>query len=259
MEESTTTESTATEAAAEEAQTTTEQATDSAVTTDESTTEQTINTDETTTEADGTAEEATDENLEWLKSKGIDPSDTAAMAKVAKMYRDAEKAMHKSTGEASELKKALSAPTTAAATTDGTATQQDQQVEQQEQQQQDDPVATLSARMQALEMAQNINSFFSTTPDAKQYETQMATIVTGNPTIGALVKTGYLTVSDLYNMARGSDPQRDEQLKKDGEREALKKVADKQQGKAVQGQATSSAFSDENKKDPFREALLGHI
>lgn len=247
----TTTESTATDTGADEAQPTTEQTTDSAVTTDESTTD-TNTTTEDTTKADDAAEKTTnviadvsDENLEWLKGKGIDPTDKAAMAKVAKMYRDAEKAMHQSTQEASELKKALATPTEA------------EKVEQE--QQKDDPVAALAAEVQGLKLAQNVNTFFSTTPDAKQYEAQMTTIVTGNPTIGALVKTGYLTVADLYNMARGADPKRDDKLKEDGKREALQKVADKQQGKAVQGQATSSSFGDEQKKDPFREALLGHI
>jgi hypothetical protein len=117
----------------------------------------------------------------------------------------------------------------------------------------------LNAKVQALEMAQNVNTFWATNPDAKAYEPKMAEIVTENPTIGALVKSGYLSVQDLYAMAKGADTSRDATLKTEGGREALQKVADKQQGRAVQGQATSSAFGDESKKDPFREALLGKI
>lgn len=201
-----------------------------------------VTTDESTTTTASTDEAASDDNLEWLKSKGVDPTDPEATAKIAKMYRDAEKAMHQSTQKASELQKALQPTPGEQPTAESLAA---------------DPVAALANEVQALKLTQSVTGFFSTNPDAKQYEAQMATIVTENPTVGALVKGGYLSVQNLYDMAKGADSSREGQLKKDGGREALQKVADKQQGKAVQGQATSSALSDDSKPDLFRDGLLG--
>jgi hypothetical protein len=223
MEESTTTETTAS-TGAEEAQPDTTQATDSAATTDESTT--------TTTKQDEGTEAVADENLDWLQKKGIDPQDPDVVTKLAKMYRDAEKAMHESNQKASELQNALSTdPPT-------------------QQQQADDPVASLQAEVQAMKLATNVNTFFTSNPDAKQYEAKMAEIVTSNPTVGTLVKAGYLNVEQLYQMAKGADGSRENDLKTQGGREALQKVADKQQGRAVTGAATNSDLAPA-KDDPF--------
>lgn len=229
MEEETTTDSTTT-TGADEAQPGGAGA-DSAVTTDEST---------TTTTDDSQAAGAADDNLTFLQSKGVDLSTPEGQAKAAQSWREAEKAMHNSTTKASELQKALDKPTP------GTSTEI-----------QDDPVKNLTAEVQALKMTQSVTTFWATNPDAKAYEPAMTAIVTDNPTIGALVKSGYLQLNDLYQMARGADPKLTENLKTEGGREALQRVADKQQGKAVQGQATSSALGDEGKPDLFREGLLG--
>lgn len=210
---------------------------DSAVTTDESTTTTTED-----TKAEGSTEGATDENLSWLQSKGIDPTDPEAMAKVAKMYREAEKTMHESTEKASKLQNALEQPAAAPSTEDD-----------------DNPVVKLANDVQALKMAQSVTAFWSNNPDAKAYEPAMSAIINENPTIKALVKTGYVSVEQLYQMARGADKSLDDKLKTEGGREALQKVADKQQGRAVHGQATKSSFGDDTKPDLFKDALLGKI
>lgn len=113
----------------------------------------------------------------------------------------------------------------------------------------------LRERLDRIEMTQNVNTFFAENPDAKALEEKMANIVTERPEIGQLVKSGYLSVSDLYDLARGSDTSRDEQLKADGGREALKKVASKQQAKAVPGHATSSQLTDNEPEDAFLKAF----
>lgn len=113
----------------------------------------------------------------------------------------------------------------------------------------------LAARVQRIEMAQNVQAFFADHPEAKNLEEKMAGIVMGRPEIGQMVNSGYLTVSDLYNLARGSDSNRDAQLKADGGREALKKVASKQQAKAVPGVATTSEFSKDEPEDAFLKAF----
>jgi hypothetical protein len=168
----------------------------------------------------------TDDNLAWLQNKGIDPQSPEALGKVAEMYRNAEKAMHASTQEKAQLQTALEQP----AENPGTDYQ-------------DDPVSALTAQVQALTMKSTVNDFFNANPEAKQYEADMASIVNNDPTMAALVKGGYFPIDKLYQLARGADPNREATLKSEGGREALQKVADKQQAKAVPGNATSSAMS----------------
>jgi len=172
------------------------------------------------------AQPATDDNLEWLKSKGVDPSDPEAVRKVADMYRNAEKAMHQSTAKASELEKTLT-----------TGLQQDAASAD------PDAVTQLAAEVQGLKLAQTVNGFFAENPDAKAHEPRMTEIVNERPEIGQLVKAGYLSVSDLYQMARGGDTSLEAAARQQGGKEALQQVASKQQAKAVTGVATNSDFS----------------
>jgi hypothetical protein len=177
-------------------------------------------------------EPSQDENLAWLQNKGIDPQSPEALAKVAEMYRNAEKTMHQSTAKASELEKTLTTQDPAAAPADSIVTE-------------------LAAEVQRMKLQQNVNSFWSENPDAKAYEAKMTDIVTSRPDIGTLVRDGYLSLGDLYSLARGGDSNKDAELKAAGGKEALEKVAEKQQAKAVPGVATSSALSDGTKVDPF--------
>jgi hypothetical protein len=110
-----------------------------------------------------------------------------------------------------------------------------------------DEVKTLRGGLTNMSTASQVSSFFQSTPDAKELEPAMAEIVTNNPVIGELVKGGHMSVEQLYHMARGSNP---DALKKQGGKEALEQLADKQQAKAVRGSATSSAFSS-GKEDAF--------
>ncbi len=180
------------------------------------------------------AEPSTDENLDWLKKKGIDPTSPEAVSKVAEMYRNAEKAMHQSTAQASELKKSLSTP-------DPTA-----------------PVATdvegLTNKVAALERTIEVTTFMAD-PEHKAMESKMAEMVTADPTLKALVNQGYMSVESLYYMAKGSDVSREAQLKADGGKEALERVAKNQQAKAVPGVATTSAMSNNEPEDAFLKGL----
>lgn len=174
-----------------------------------------------------TTEAVTDDNLAWLQqNKGIDPTTPEGAAQLAKMYREAEKRMHDSTAEKAKLQTALEQPTDV---------QTDEFVT--------DPTAALAAQVQALTLKSTVQDFWSSNPDAKQYEAKMTEIVTTNPNIGELVKNQYLSLDQLYAMAKGSDPSRETALKQEGGKEALKTVADRQQAKAITGSATSSAMA----------------
>lgn len=176
---------------------------------------------------------------EWADKKGYDLTTEDGQARAWKSLREAEKRMHESTAKASQLEKTLTTAEPAQGeATDGT----------------DDTVGQLAAEVQNLKMTQNVNMFFAQNPDAKALEATMSEIVTQRPEVGQLVRAGYLSVADLYNLARGSDTSHDERLKADGGREALEKVASKQQAKAFVGTATTSDMSV-SKPDPFLESF----
>lgn len=175
-----------------------------------------------------------DDNLAWLQeNKGFDPTSPDAIAKLAEMYRNAETQL-RSTRNDTKLQQVLQQPTETPEFT------------------QDDPNAALAAQVQALTLKSTISDFWADNPDARQYESKMTEIVTGNPNIGELVKNGYLGIDNLYQMAKGADPSLEQSLKTEGGREALQKVADKQQARAVSPAATSSAMAAQG---PTRETV----
>lgn len=209
--------------------------------------EQPTTTEDAQAETPADEGDAGDDNLAWLQKKGIDPTDPEAVAKVAKMYRDAEKAMHDSTKKASELERALSGGEQSTPTSQLDIPQEwlehpvlGQIVER---------LGELEAGQTQVSTVQAVNSFFTSNPEAKQFEKQMASIVTDNPAIGQLVKSGYLSYDQLLAMAKGSDSGRDDKLRTEGGREALQTVADKQQGRSLVGSATKSEFSKDTKRD----------
>lgn len=167
-----------------------------------------------------------DDNLKWLQeNKGIDPSSPEALAKLADMYRNAETQL-RSTRNDAKLQDALTQPDQPAEDF-GTV----------------DPNAQLAAEVQALKTERAVERFFTQNPDAKAYEATMAEMVVNDPNLNYLVNNNVLSVSQLYQMAKGADQSREAQIKSEGGREALQKVADKQQAKAVPGSATSSQMS----------------
>jgi hypothetical protein len=194
----------------------------------------------------------TDDNSSWLQSKGIDPQSPEAIVKLAEMARNAEKRMHESTAQASELKKALESGDNAEVAQ--ALDVPEEMLQNPVFQQLVDKINQLEAGQTTIATANKVNDFFAQNPDARNYESAMTAIVTDNPTIGTLVKGGYLGFDQLYAMAKGSDANRDDTLKNTGGKEALERIADKQQGRAVSGKATSSQLTPPS-KDEFREAF----
>jgi hypothetical protein len=112
--------------------------------------------------------------------------------------------------------------------------------------------------VQQLKLARSVDNFWSQNPEAKAYEPKMMEIVDTRPEIKQLVQAGYLSLNDLYNLTRGGDTGNEAALKAAGGKEALEKVAEKQQAKAVPGVATSSALSDGTKVDDFLIGLTSN-
>lgn len=189
-----------------------------------------------TTEA---TEPSEDDTSGWLQKKGIDPSDPAAIAKVAEMARNAERKMHESTNKASQLEKSLKTDIQTAVNNGD-----------------DDTVNRLAAEVQALKTKDAVTTFLSTgspeeIAEKKELEPVMGQLIADDPQLGALVKSGYLSLDHLYALAKGSDASREAKLKQDGGREALEKVADRTSAKAVVGSATTSDLSGPQGEDPF--------
>lgn len=201
----------------------------------------------TTTNTETTEPETTDvvdENLAWLQeSKGIDPSTADGQAKLAKMYRDAERAMHEA--RQPKLNDALAAP----------VAPEDQLLDA------PDPVSILTQQVEAMQLRTAVTDFFAADGNAdvaaerKALEPAMAQIVQERPGVGQMVKAGLMTYDDLFALAKGSNPNYAAGLKQDGGREALQQVATKQQARAVPGVATTSAVSGDVKGDPFLDGF----
>ncbi len=182
-------------------------------------------------------EPSADDNSKWFESKGIDPNSPEAVSKLAEMYRNAEKQMHQSTAQASELRKALDSGDTAGQSLDPESFDMDNPVVAQLVEE----INTMKSYQANQALTSTVKDFFASNPDAQQYEATMANMVTEDENLGALVKGGYLSMDKLYAMAKGSDASRETDLKQAGGKEALERVASKQQARAVQPGATTSA------------------
>jgi hypothetical protein len=186
----------------------------------------------------------------WLKAKGIDPSSPEAVAKVAEMARNAEKRMHQTTAEASQLKRAITKEQSQAETSIPEHLQNDPFVSQ--------LVKRLDAHDAALgtiTVTSEVSAYFNAKPEAAAYEEQMAEIVNNRPEVGQAVREGILSLDDLYAMASASGDALSK-AKAEGGKEALTAVADKQQARAISGSATTSETSTPDEmEDAFKKGF----
>ena len=222
MEESTTTEAPVESTSVEETQPVSQET--EAVTTEEST---------QTTSEDTSSDES--ETTEWLSKKGIDPSSPEALAKVAEMARNAEKAMHAKAQKASDLSKQLEESPAGQVDTDNELVQQ------------------LYGEVAAVRRAQAVNDFKARTGLSDDMEQKMVNYLSDNPQTGELINAGYLTLDQLYTLAVGSDLK---SVKSEGGKQALQQLANKQRAASLPGNATTSDLSGA-KGDPFLDALMG--
>lgn len=182
-----------------------------------------VNTEETTSQQDdqpsASAEDNTsqaDDISEWAKKKGLPLDDPV---KLASMYRDAERKMHEASMKSKELENTVSQAVPIDYTGDPAFDQYAQTVN-------------------ALLIRDNVRDFFDANPEARQFESKMAEIVTERPHLQQ-------DLDALYALAK-SDPNREAELKQAGGREALTNLAQKQQAIPPSANATNSGeFSSE--------------
>lgn len=172
-------------------------------------------------ETQAEAEPSDEEQLtKFAETKGL-TLDSDNAKKAAKMAMEAEKRMHQATSKASELEKV--------------ARITDEQVPEGATPQEVD-----NLRVRNLELKLDIQSWKSN-PDNKSklaYEQEMVKVL-ADPIKKQLVQGGYLSLDDVYNIARGGDASVDANLKSEGKREALESLAHKQQVAVPTGNAVN--------------------
>lgn len=157
------------------------------------------------------------DNSDFFKKKGIDPSDPEALTKLAKIAENAEKAMHRNAQQRSELEKAANiAPEQILP--DATPEQRD------------------NIRIRNIELKSDIREWKYQNQEKLEFEPQMVEILS-DPNKRLMVQEGLLNLDDVYAMARGKGDTTS--IKSQGGREALQKLAQKQQAAVPRGNAVT--------------------
>ena len=193
------------------------------------------------TQGDGTSLPEVDDKLQSF-AKGLGIEDVSALSerelKLLKVAKDNQAEFQRNRQKASELEKTLD-DDNKQAIADATATGSV------------DPAQLALAEIAALKLQNSVNAFFSSNPGAKQHETDMVKLIADRPEIGQLVRQGALSISDLHALVKGNDGSAVAEAKKEGGKEALQQLANKQIAKAVPGSATTSSYTSTEKKDAF--------
>ena len=147
---------------------------------------------------------------DWAAKKGLPLEDPV---KLAQMYRDAEKKMHEATSKAREFNNAVINQPLVDFTGNPIVDQ-------------------LASQVNQLTIQSKVQSFFDSTPEAREFEGKMAEIVIERPHLQN-------DLDALYALAR-NDPSREDELKREGGRQALTNLAQKQQAIPPSAGATNS-------------------
>lgn len=109
------------------------------------------------------------------------------------------------------------------------------------------PVVQENARIRNLELQIGIQGWKASNPDKLELEGEMVKVLS-DPIKKQLVQEGYLSLDDVYNLARASAPDTTADVKSQAKQEALQSLAHKQQAAVPTGHATTSATP--KKKSP---------
>lgn len=175
--------------------------------------EQTATAESNVTEDSSPTEPSEGDDLsKWAESKGINLEDPESVQKLAKSYREAEKKLHETTQTKSELEKQLvPADSVPQYTPDGNL--------------------DVYSEVQNVKTQLNLQNFYMENPEARGYDEKMAQIAIEKPELGLYAKnSGDFSV--LLAMAKQGDERRE------GGREALERLADKQRAAVASPAAT---------------------
>lgn len=224
-------------------------------TTDDSTTPSNEEPDQTNSNTSVNSDNSTDDDLsDYWQKKGIDISTPEGQAQAAKSYREAERAMHQKSQQASDLEKQLNT-----STVDPDASRAEQAF----------------ALAQQLQNEKIIREWKDTNNVTPQEDKAMGEYAKANPRAAELLMNGSLTLDEFRAIAVPAKPVDTSAIKQEGGQEALEKLANKQRATAVQGNAVSSTtqptLTKENvgewyeslgtagRQDPANQAILQGI
>ncbi len=185
--------------------------------------------------------QADQEYAAWLQSKGLEP-DTDVAQKAAQMAYNSEKLMTKATQEASELKKSLTPPP-----------------QQPEEGTDGDPA--INEFIQDYRRDKQISGFKESHSDWKEHEPAMVAKLNeqvntpyGVATRSQLVNAGFMSLEDVYAMAKGSAPANTDQARAQGAQEVLQTLANTQRAGGGNAHA-SNPNPQAPTTDPVTEAI----
>lgn len=150
----------------------------------------------------------------WAEAKGVS-IDSEKEVKLAQMARESERSMHQSRQEKSELQKTL-APEESYVTPPTEDTD-------------------VMSELQQVKLQLAVQNFYQLNPEARDLDTQMAEVVQERPHLANDLEALYAFTKSKQTGSQA------ESLKKEGGREALTQLANKQQATAVKGSAVNSA------------------
>lgn len=176
---------------------------------------------ETATESSDTnVSEPSDDTRSWAEKKGFNLDNPEDVAKLANSYREAEKKMHESSQQASELKNVIQNEASAQGVPE-------------------DQVQAMNQQLQVLQANQAVNDFYAANPDARKYDAEMAKIVQENPAIAAGGIEALYALAKVRDLESGGE----QQIKDEGKKEGLQTLALKQKVASATASATSSQTS----------------
>jgi len=191
---------------------------------------------DTPSEEPAAADNPEDDDLsDYWSKKGIDISTPEGQKAAAKSYREAEKAMHTKSQQASELQKQMAAQPLEASS-------------------QDPMVQTALERAARAETTVMVAQWKAERGITHEQDVAIGQYIADNPEKGYLLKNGYLSLDDVYSMS-GVGKVDTETIEAKGGQKALEKLANKQRAAAVTGQATAPTAPAEH--DPILAALRG--
>ena len=203
------------------------QAVEQNVETPETTEQQT--TEESSNEEPELSDTSTEEDLsEWASKKGIDLTTPEGQAKALKSMRESEKAFHAKAQQASELEKNLTQ-----STIDPDASRAEQ-------------AYAIAQQLQNEKIIREWKESNNVTPDEDEAMGQYAK---ANPRAAELLMNGSLTLDEFRAIAVPAQRIDKDAIKKEGGKEALESLANKQRATAVKGSASSSQSSTSLTKD----------
>lgn len=113
-----------------------------------------------------------------------------------------------------------------------------------------------NVRIRNMELKMDVQAWKMQNQDKLALEGEMVKVL-ADPKKKAMVQEGYLSLDDVYAIARGAAPDNSEAVKSQGKREALESLRDKQQAAVPGGHATNPSVTPKEK--PFHELSIDEM